>query len=169
MSAPPIDVAQEARDLRASVLAFSELPRDTRSELSAWSVGEHLYHLCLATDLALRNVLSLVRGKGRLITTEGGPNELAVQVLTDGSYPRGESTAPRMVEPPSPVDPALLQQEVDLLEQGLVRVEAVLDSIPSAPDRIPHQNLGELNAAEWMRFAALHAAHHLSIAQDIVG
>lgn len=171
---PPIDPQEELLELGRSLEALTAAYRADEPgalrrapEVSGWSLAEHFYHLCLATDLALRNVLSLVRGKGRLITHEGGPNALAVQVLTDGCYPRGESEAPRMVRPPEPVDPALLAQELELLGQGLARTRDLLPEVSGAEGRIPHQDLGELNAAEWLRFARLHAGHHLAIARDL--
>jgi len=167
-----IDVRIELEDLRASAAALAALRVELGDggarrveSVSGWSVDEHLYHLCLATDLALRNVQSLARAKGGLITSEGGPNALALQVLSEGVYPRGESEAPRMVRPPDEVDAALLDQEVELLGQSFERVP--LDRVPGAPGRIPHQHLGELCAAEWLRFARLHARHHLAIVRDV--
>ncbi len=136
--------------------------------ISGWSVAEHFYHLCLATDLALRNVQSLVREKGRLITEEGGPNELAEEVLSLGTFPRGKSQAPRMVQPPEQIDPALLLQELGLLQESVVRTRAILGQVTAAPNRIPHQRLGNLDAGQWLRFAHLHAAHHLEIIRDLV-
>lgn len=170
----PIDPPEELEDLAAGLEDFSLL----RSRLgplagrrapavSGWCLEEHLYHLCLATDLALRNVQSLVRRRGRLITSEGGPNALAVRVLTEGRYPRGESEAPRMVRPPEPVEASLLDQELALLGEAVERTRALLPQVPDAPDGIPHQDLGELSAAEWLRFARLHARHHLEIAEDV--
>ena len=171
---PVIDVDAELTSLGESLEAMHAAYRLDQEqalrrvpEVSGWSLAEHFYHLCLATDLALRNVHSLVRGRGRLITAEGGPNALAVQVLTDGCYPRGASEAPRMVRPPEPIDPALLRQELELLSEGLQRTREVLEKVPHASHRIPHQDLGNLTAAEWLRFASLHAAHHLAIARDL--
>jgi len=171
---PPIDPQEELLDLGRSLDAFTAVYRADEAtallrvpEVSGWSLAEHFYHLCLATDLALRNVQSLVRGKGRLITYEGEPNALAEQVLSEGSFPRGESEAPRMVHPPEPVDPALLAQELELLGQGLERTQDLLPQVPGADGRIPHQVLGALDAVQWLRFARLHAAHHQAIARDL--
>ncbi len=172
---PDIDVKAELEDLEEHFSAFVTLRvglgtgAATRADtVSAWSVPDHLYHLCLSTDFALRNVQSLVRGKGRLIVLEGEPNELAVQVLTDGTYPRGRSQAPRMVHPPEVIDEALLDQEVELLGQAFARTRAILEEVSAAPGRIPHQHLGALSAAEWLRFSRLHVRHHLAIARDVV-
>ncbi|MDA1263949.1 MAG: DinB family protein [Planctomycetota bacterium] len=171
---PAIDVQAELDDLAAALERFTELRSqlggragERRPDVSGWSLEEHLYHLCLATDLALRNVLSLSRGKGRLIMHEGEANALAIQVLTEGCYPRGESVAPRMVQPPDPIDAGLLDQEIELLGQGLERTRALLATLPGAVARIPHQHLGALSASEWLRFARLHARHHLAIASEL--
>ena len=39
----------------------------------------------------------------------------------------------------------------------------------SVPGRLPHPLLGPFRAAQWMRFARLHTAHHLAIIKDIDG
>ncbi len=169
----PIDVPEELRALSRSYASFVSLYRaDTdalcvQAEVSAWSLGQHLYHLCLSGDLALRNVLTLARGRGRRIVHGGGPNALARRVLREGCYPRGESQAPRMVQPPDPVDPALLDQEIDLFGRAIAGLGEHQEAIRRATGRIPHQNLGHLSAPQWLRFAHLHAQHHLAIARDL--
>ena len=169
---PQEELLQLGRSLEAFIAAYRA---DEPAALlrvpvvSGWSLAEHFYHLCLATDLALRNVQSLVRGKGRLITHEGGANTMAEEVLARESFPRGEAEAPRIVQPPDSIDPALLSQELDLLGQALERTRELLPQVPTASGRIPHQALGPLDAAQWLRFARLHAAHHLSIARDLRG
>jgi len=170
-----IDSEEELDDLARCLDAFAAQRAtlgarlfDPVPAISAWSAGQHLYHVALSTDLALRNVAALVRGRGRMIVEEGGPNALAVQVLREGSYPRGESEAPRMVRPGDEVEPEFLTQEMELNREALARTRDLLDSIPAAAGRIPHQHLGELSAAEWLRFARLHARHHLQIVEDLV-
>ncbi len=110
-----IDVTDDLAGLAASLGAFAPLPLRLGERLfepvpavSGWSCAQHLYHVALATDLALSNVVRLVQGRSAMIVQEGGPNELAVRVLTEGGYPRGESEAPRMVRPGDEVDPGYL-------------------------------------------------------------
>ena len=43
-------------------------------------------------------------------------------------------------------------------------VRALGAAIPGLPGAIPHQALGPLSAAQWLRFARLQAEHHLAIA-----
>jgi hypothetical protein len=33
---------------------------------------------------------------------------------------------------------------------------------------VPHQILGPLTAARWVRFAAMHTRHHLDIAREVL-
>lgn len=170
----PIDVPRELADLRATLDAFVALREELGERafervpaVSAWSAAQHLYHLALSTDLALRNVAALARGEGARIVDSGGPNALALQVLAEGRYPRGRSEAPRMVRPGDDVDPAFLADEVRRSLEGLEGVAGLAAEIPGAPKRIPHHALGELDAAEWLRFAQLHARHHLEIVRDV--
>lgn len=135
--------------------------------VSAWSSAQHLYHVALATDLALRNVRSLCSGRGRLITHEGGPTDLALEVLERGSYPRGESEAPRMVQPPAQVEPEFLEMEMRGNREAAARTHELLPEVPGAAGFVPHHVLGGLTAAHWLRFARLHAEHHLAIVRDV--
>jgi len=137
------------------------------AEVSAWTPAQHLFHVALSADLAFSNVRALLRGGGGRIVHEGAPNALAVQVLTDECYPRGESQAPRTVQPPEEVEAAYLSNEMQLNRETLMALSPELSKVPAAAGRIPHVFLGELNAAEWLRFARLHSEHHLAILRDI--
>ncbi len=172
--ATEIDVTAQIDGLAASLETFAVLHSRLGERLfeavpsvSGWSCGQHLYHVALATGLALDNVVRLVQGRSPMIVHEGGPNELAVRVLTEGGYPRGESEAPRMVRPGDEVDPAFLVDEMQLNRDGLTEVRKVADRIPGATGRIRHPQLGELLATEWLRFVNLHASHHLAILRDV--
>jgi len=127
----------------------------------------YLYHIALATDLAFRHVKSLVARKGGLIQEEGEIHPRAAQVLEDDVTPRGEAQAPRMVTPDETVEPRFLEMEMNGNREALAGLEAIADEIIAAPAWIPHQVLGPLSAAHWLRFAALHARHHWAIVRDI--
>lgn len=168
---------QPAEEVEALGATFAELAalrarlddavRVRADAVSAWAVDQHLYHVALSSDLALRNVRALVRGEGSRIVHEGGPNELALRVLADGTYPRGRSEAPRMVRPPDEVVPEYLTMEMDQNRAMLAELASEVARVADAAGRIPHVYLGELDAGEWLRFARLHAEHHLAIARDI--
>lgn len=137
-------------------------------QVSGWSVAQHLYHCALATGLSLRNTASLVRGKGRLIQEEGSLSKEAEAVLASGRTERGQAEAPRMVTPPEEVNPEFLAMELETNRKDMERLAEQASEILAAPNWIPHQLLGPLDAVSWLRFTHLHAKHHLDIAQDIL-
>lgn len=129
---------------------------------AAWSPGQHVYHVALANELSLENVLSLVHERG-LLRTEPRPLERAAEeILARGRLPRG-TRAPRFVSPPPRLARAALADVVGASRDAIARVGAVLGRVRGAPLAIPHQALGTLDAPRWLRFARAHAAHHLRI------
>ena len=57
--------------------------------------------------------------------------------------------------------------EMDQNRTLLAELASDVADVASAPGRIPHLYLGELDAGEWLRFARLHAEHHLAITRDV--
>ena len=72
-----------------------------------------------------------------------------------------------MVTPDETVEPRFLEMELKGNREVLEGLEAIAEDIAGAPAWIPHQELGPLSAAHWLRFAALHARHHWAIVRDI--
>jgi hypothetical protein len=137
--------------------------------VSGWSIAQHLYHVALATDMALDNVRRIVHDAGAQVVHEGGLNEGALRMFAEGAIPRGAAEAPRMVRPAERVDPGLLEQELDRARAAVEDARPLLAAIPGATGRVRHPLLGELSAREWLRFASIHARHHLAIVRDILG
>ncbi|MEO0651423.1 MAG: DinB family protein [Planctomycetota bacterium] len=137
-------------------------------EVSGWSAGHHLFHIVLANELALRNVRMLVEGKSRWIQTEGEPSLLGFLTLTAGRIPRGVGQAPRAVTPPPRPDPDVVRDTFQSNLDDLDALEPRLDEIIAAPHGIPHADLGNLSAPRWLRFAALHGRHHLTIMREVL-
>ncbi|MCB9908255.1 MAG: DinB family protein [Planctomycetes bacterium] len=141
---------------------------NTRVEaVSGWSPAQHLYHVVLATDLGLGNVLALVRGKGILIRESGAIHPETEAILCSDSIPRGAAQAPRMVQPNERVEREQVEIELTNVDRSLQELESLADSIATSPGWIKHQVLGPLNASHWMRFCSLHAQHHLAIIEEI--
>ncbi|MEZ6021316.1 MAG: hypothetical protein R3F17_14855 [Planctomycetota bacterium] len=90
---------ERVRDFRATLDRVGEHLNHRVESVSGWSVAQHLFHVVLATDLGLANVLALVRGKGILIRPEGALAPEAQAVLEAQTVPRGSTQAPRMVVP----------------------------------------------------------------------
>jgi len=135
--------------------------------ISAWGVDQHLYHIALATDFAIRNVVGIVAEKHPLLQHEGTSNELTAELLRRRSFPRGETQSPRIVTPPSEVDLEFLATEMQGNLDRLPQLKEALPNIGAATGRVKHQALGPLSAREWLTFANLHVQHHLVIAREI--
>ncbi len=138
------------------------------SEVSGWSVEQHLYHVALATDLSFANVRSAATGKGMLVSADGALGDRAAEVLARDEQPRGVAEAPRMVRPGDTVELAFLRMEQEGNRRVLEELRGLRESIATSGFWVPHQELGPLRAAHWLRFAALHARHHLAIVDDVV-
>ena len=137
--------------------------------VSGWSVEHQLAHASLANELCLKNVASLVKGSGMLLVRGGEPIEGTLAMLSAGAIPRGRAQSPRMVRPPDAIDRALLREWQTSNRREIARWTAAPGSVPRSAWRVPHQLLGPLDAAEWVRFAAVHTRHHLAIAAEIAG
>ena len=72
------------------------------------------------------------------------------------------------VTPPPKPDPEVVR---DTFAGNLTALEALeprLGEVVVAPHGIPHADLGNLSATRWLRFAALHGAHHLTIVREVL-
>jgi hypothetical protein len=132
--------------------------------VSAWSVGQQLIHTALvASSLALA-IRRILRGGG---DPGGAISDAGTGILESGVIPRGVGDAPA----PSRHDESPSAEEISgAVEKARGKWDALLtqtDGLCAATDRIPHPALGPMTAVEWVRFQAVHAAHHLKIVDDI--
>jgi hypothetical protein len=170
-----IEPAHELARLRAAyarieaVMALEhDVARRVAPGVSGWSAEEHVAHVALANELSLRNVANLVAREGALIRMDGVPLPEGLRVLQAGVIPRGAARAPRMVTPPRVIDRALLEGWLADNRRDLGRVAELASELASAPGCIPHQLLGPLDALQWLRFAAVHTAHHLALVDEVL-
>ena len=135
-------------------------------DVSSWNAAEHVFHLVLALDLSLRNATSLVRERGRLIRDPEDRQPDALALLRRGRIPRGTAEAPRFARPPASFELSLVRE---LFGEARGVAQALdPDALANAPRAIPHQEVGDLTATEWVRFARLHSTHHLVIVREIL-
>ncbi|SRR5258706_3446771 len=134
--------------------------------VSGWSAEQHLAHVALANELVLRNLKSLALGRGALVVEGGDPRPGTREMLGAGRLPRGVAQSPRMVRPPAVIERELMLQWLADARREL----AALDprAIVANQLRIPHQLLGPLDAAQWLRFGVVHTTHHLLIAREVL-
>ena len=171
---PTMDIDEDLNGLQAALnhcreLGSRESVRDASDpSVSDWSAAQHLYHTALACDLSLRNVEGLVAQRGLLIVKGARTSEETIKLLAKEEFRRGQAESPRMVRPDGEVNPQFLAREQEGNRATLESLRRCRDEISSAPDHVPHQVLGPLTAAMWLRFARLHTLHHLVIIEDIL-
>jgi hypothetical protein len=173
MNATPIDTeldayAQAAREV-IQLLGESDA-RLTKvvPVVSSWSALHHAAHLTLANELILRNLVSLSKGNGLLVVFEASQKPEALAHLASGRLPRGRAQSPRMVLPPSDIEVAQAREWATNLATDLDALVRTLDTTSPVRCFIPHQLLGPLDLAQWLRFGIVHTRHHLAIAREVL-
>ncbi len=140
-------------DLRVSV-ARAALRVPT---VSAWSIGMHVHHCCLAMTRISQSLIASTppppRSRFSLRTS---------LVLLTGRIPRGRGRSPDDVMPRYDISPAELLTLLDQSERILAEVNH-LD--PWTWFR--HFAFGVLNRDKTLRFMCIHNQHHLRIISDI--
>lgn len=160
--------ATVARDVERLLAGDPELLGRAVERVSRWSPLQHAAHVTLANELVLRNLASLAKGSGLLVLQEAAQNPRALEVLADGHLPRGAAQAPRMVVPPADVDVRVAREWAGKLVSDLEAWSASVDLDRAPRCFIPHQSLGPLDLAQWIRFGLVHTRHHLAIAREVL-
>lgn len=136
--------------------------------VSGWSAEQHLAHLSLANELVVRNLKSLLKGAGPFVVESGEPVPGALAILASGQVPRGQAQAPRIVRPPETVEREYLLEWIAGNERDFAELALRSAELAAARHKVPHQVLGPLTAAQWVRFASIHTRHHLAIAREVL-
>jgi hypothetical protein len=131
---------------------------------SDWSCAQQAGHAAIAAS-------GIARGIERtLADPEGGRQEVAhptaAALFTSGLFPRGVAKSPERIDPAGKTLAAMLL----VMEPGAAAWAGLsqrAEEIAACPGRFPHFLLGHLTSAEWVRFCAIHTAHHLGIAREI--
>jgi len=136
--------------------------RDT--EVSGWSCGEHAGHIVMVSAWIAAGIEENLRDHQR--DSEEAWGEHTEWILNEGDFPRGAATSPPQVDPAGrPRGDFLLV--LPAAEEAWISISRKVDSLPSCPARFPHFALGYMTSTEWVRFCALHTAHHLAVVRDI--
>lgn len=163
------DLAGLARGLAAVRRLFGMDPAALMQPtpgISNWCIGEQLNHVVLANDLSVRNAATVVKGSGMLLREPTNRDAEGLAILARGRFPRGQAEAPRFVRPPKDVDVALCLRMLGEVEAELAHVADKRATLLAETRCVPHQTLGDLTGAEWIRFARGHTVHHLLIVRD---
>ncbi len=143
----------------------SDALNNRQSEVSGWSAAQHLYHVALSTDLAMRCVTTIMAGTSPRLRHDLPKSELFSQLQALGHFPGG-TKAPRLVIPPDEINMEFLKQEIATASTAAQELEG--QDLSNTTGRIVHEKLGGLDAREWVTFARMHAEHHLQIAEKIL-
>jgi len=159
-------------DLEAALGVFAEVERHlgaghaerVRASVSAWSVGQQLAHVCLAASSVATAIQRLLR-KGR---GEDESTQATRSLLATGSFPRGVATAPPGMTRPEPPTEEEIRTALAKARRRWKDLLPRRADIAAARGSLPHPLLGALDAEEWVRFAAVHGSHHLTIVDEIL-
>jgi hypothetical protein len=127
-------------------------------EVSKWSVGMHIHHLCLAMDGVCDLLLASEPPPPRV-----GTSILTTAVLLIGRIPRGRAESPDQVIPTPGISTESLRS---MLDDSTERLSAIAVADPGQWFR--HFAFGVLNRDRTLKFLRIHNRHHLRIIADIL-
>ena len=131
---------------------------------SGWSVAQHLDHT-LTTDRAIRLALRrLEKGRGDPPAERGVKARMVMRL---NRLPRG-ARRPDFARPAdSPAAGELSAQAREAQAQYAAMGDRAED-LAAIRLTAAHHLLGPLDAADWIRFAAIHLEHHLKIVDEVL-
>ena len=134
--------------------------------LSNWSVKDHLEHLWAANEGIVTWIERACAGDPDL-DSRGSPNLFGRIVLLAGAFPRGRGKAPDRTLPKG-MDADELAEGSRLIRARVEALEGSLPQVQAARATRNHFAFGDLTAAQWLRFTAIHNHHHQKIIRDIL-
>ena len=164
------DLAADLRKIEQQWPALLDIlidPRraDMRHEgTSAWSCGQQAGHATLAASGIARGIERALAEPDR--DRDEKAHATAASLLSSGVFPRGVAKAPERIDPIGKSWAEMLA----IVEPGATAWAGLsqrADVLASCPARFPHFLLGHLTSAQWVRFCAIHTAHHLGLAREI--
>jgi hypothetical protein len=150
----------------ALLAAGAETTAARAPAVSGWSVGAQVDHALRSTVKMLAAVRDI--GRGRAAAAGGSPTFTGRLVLTFGRIPRGRAAAPREVVPAPDPDVAASRALLEKARALVAELAPAVHAIRTWPGTVPHPMLGSFSAPRWLRFCAVHNAHHLAIVDEIL-
>lgn len=130
----------------------------TNTEVSAWSVGQHIEHCCQAANGIAEELKSSTRG-----AKTPSIHLLRTLVFMVGKIPRGKGKAPKSVIPSEVIPRAELAEKIEQTEVQLLNLMAL-----PKDHWWEHPVFGVLNTQQARKFILIHNRHHLKIIEDIL-
>ncbi len=134
--------------------------------VSRWSVKDHLEHLSIVNGGIVRWIERACAGDPEL-DTGGGPSLVGRIVLLVGAFPRGRGKAPERTLPKG-ADAEDLVAKFREIKKRVEGLEGSLAQLQASDAARNHFVFGNLNAAQWLCFAGIHANHHQKVIRDVL-
>jgi len=136
-------------------------------DVSAWDIGQHVEHCAIVLSRMVGAIEFLLanadEGKGL------GPKfDFAIPMLESGTIPRGMGKAPEALFPEAAPDRAKIRGLVEDASHAWDGLAGKRDAIQKSESTFEHFALGNFTASQWVRFMAVHTAHHFKIASDVL-
>ncbi len=166
----PWNLPADLRKIEQQWTALGEILEDpARYELrhaatSGWRCGDQAGHALIAAFGIARGIERALAEPER--DQDGKRDEAAGAVLESGIFPRGRVQAPERLDPTG----RSREELVAMITPTMVAWSSLAsraDTLATSTGRFPHFLFGHLTSAEWVRFCAIHNAHHLALARDI--
>ncbi len=135
--------------------------------VSAWGVDKQVHHVGIAMTGIGRGIEGMLASPQQGVGL-GPTHPLAIPMLESGALPRGVAKAPAPLHPP---DAPARDQTRALLQSAKTCWDALSQKgaqIEACPATYPHFILGNFTSQQWVRFMAVHTAHHFKIVHDIL-
>lgn len=132
--------------------------------ISKWSVGEQLEHVAKVDGGIFESIGKLLADPSE---DPGRPIRRARMMLLVGFIPRGRGRSPEPYVARG-IDPGEVRSMLEQRRQSWIEFEPRLDEVVASRSKTPHPLLGQFTAAQWVRFAQVHARHHQKIIDDIL-
>jgi hypothetical protein len=135
--------------------------------VSGWGVGQHVEHCAMALDRIVGAISFL------LVNPEHGLGlgptlARATPMLESGSIPRGMGKAPEFLIPQPEPDRAQTRAQVEAARELWDTLSGKRDEMRECKATFAHFALGNFTSPQWVRFMAVHTAHHFKIVRDIL-
>lgn len=140
--------------------ALLAAPDQRASDVSAWSIHQHVEHLLLVNqEMTAKIVAATPPDPVRAKTILGWI------VLTTGFIPRGRGDAPESTLPLSRSPDELLALLAEVTSSAETLDLVAIDATDAVVAN--HQVFGGLSATDWLALMGIHDHHHLKIIADI--
>ncbi|MEK7793667.1 MAG: DinB family protein [Candidatus Hydrogenedentota bacterium] len=152
-------------DAVAEVLNSEKYFNVKNEKVSKWSCGDQAGHIVLAAQMMRGGLQANIDNPE--LNVDGQPNEQGKAVMAGGDFPRGVAQAPEAIRP----EGKTRDEFIKLLaseKKAWNDLEKMSDKLVALKSRSPHPAFGPLSCSDWVRFVAIHSAHHLALVRDIL-